>query len=141
MTKAQQTVEVTATVGVEGGKPVLRVKGLTIPLTVAQLLHLVVGTAVAPESPRCQQVSDHGLPCLKDRGHKDRHHFVHKVYKRGRKPQALHAPSSMLQKRKAKGLCAWCDNKPVEGKKLCADHLVGARKQQRKMISKKRRAA
>ncbi len=133
-----EAVQVTGVVGVDSGKPVLRVKGLTIPLTVAQLLHIVVGSAAPTEAPRCKRVSGHGLPCMKDRGHKDRHHFVKKAFKKRAKVEASSA--SMVRRRKAKGLCAWCDNRPAEGKKLCADHLVGARKRQRKMISMRRAA-
>ncbi len=45
------------------------------------------------------------------------------------------------KRRAAKGLCSWCDNKPVKGKKICADHLVGARKAAEKARLSKKKAA
>ena len=140
MKENAQKFEVTGEIGVEGGKPVLRVKGLLIPLTTAQLLFILVGGKPPAEAPRCQHTSNHGLPCLKDRGHKDRHHYIKKVFakKRAAAIDPVGNSASAVHKRRAKGLCAWCDNRPVEGKKLCTDHLVGARKQQRKMVSKRR---
>lgn len=44
------------------------------------------------------------------------------------KAKANAASSNSVQRRLANGTCAWCDNKPAKGKKLCANHLVGARK-------------
>lgn len=57
------------------------------------------------------------------------------------KPTNNHSADSR-KKRSAKGLCSWCDNKPAKGKKLCTNHLVGARKAaEAARVAKKRAAA
>ncbi len=57
-----------------------------------------------------------------------------------KKPSGQHS-SSAVKKRLAKGLCAWCDHRPVKGKKLCSNHLVGARKAAEAARIAKKRAA
>jgi hypothetical protein len=43
-------------------------------------------------------------------------------------PKVSKPTTDWRAKRRAKGLCSWCDRKPAPGKKLCEQHLSGARK-------------
>lgn len=57
------------------------------------------------------------------------------------KPASVHpGPAASRAARRAKGLCSWCDKKPVEGKLLCKAHLAGARENAQRSRSKKRAA-
>lgn len=129
---SNSTIELAATVSEKDGKPVLRVKGLTIPITLAQLLYLVVGGKAPIEKESCRHANAYGAACLKTIGHKGKHQYLRKQFKKKKvSPTEDQKPTYSADsraRRRAAGLCSWCDNKPVEGKKLCANHLVGARK-------------
>lgn len=79
-----QHIELPAVVAEKDGKPVLKVKELTLALTIPQLLHLVIGGPAPNETKGCTHVNAYGAPCIKP-AHKGKHQYLRKKYNRKKK--------------------------------------------------------
>jgi hypothetical protein len=84
------------------------------------------------QTKRCPHRNTYGAPCIKLPGHKSKHQYLKKQFKK-----KVEVPAEVVSaephvdprtERSAKGLCSFCDHKPTKGKKLCAKHLRTARK-------------
>lgn len=110
------------------------------PLTIAQFAELArVSTVQETEVARCTHRNMYGAPCIKLPGHKSKHQYLKKQFKKPRatapSAHAVVAPPAKESGtgdwravRRAKGLCSFCNHKPIKNKKLCAKHLKIARR-------------
>jgi hypothetical protein len=88
---------------------------------------------LASKPERSQRLNKNSKPLLKAK--------KEELSTQERAAKANMASANAVKRRRAKGQCAWCTDKPVKGKKLCTNHLVGARKvAQAARISKKKAA-